>query len=294
MPEFEAPSNYKDQVKIDTYIDAQKKKYLEDAAFNAMTGKIVAIGILPVTDTGENGPETIIASIAPGAEEIMVNTLIQTMRGEPFIGWYLNQFAIPFIFRRSWKLWSESHQPGVDHLANRADLAEVWAAGEKGCHPKLDDVAGFLLGVPVPIMKDVHTLLVDGKEQDVVLEISRELTILRQLSDKMGVIDAPRVKTECCQEQTLCVMADGHTAHRVDKIRENLEMGDESEEFIELPERCALAGEEVEVIAAIRKDIGEFEAEPYSKPIKGIRVKRVAIDKECNPDGALIWVRLYF
>jgi len=190
MPEFSAPSNYKDQVKIDAYIEEQKKKYLEDAAFNAMTGKIVAIGILPITETGENGPETIIASIAPGAEEEMIKLLHKTIKEDTTVAWYAEQFITPFLYRRAWKLGIPTPL-NTQNFEGVWDLSKTWTATEKGCHPKLDDVAGFLLGVPVPIMKDVHTLLVDGKEQDVVIEISRELTILKDLAVKMGVIEAP-------------------------------------------------------------------------------------------------------
>jgi hypothetical protein len=179
MPEFEAPSNYKDQVKIDAHIVEQRKKYLEDAAFNPMTGKIVAIGIQPI-----DGTPTIIASIAPTMEEMMIRTLLEVMSEAPFTGWYLRQFIIPFVSRRAWKLGVD--MPGLVGVGS-VDIADQWSAGEKGIYPKLDDVAKFLLGVNVPIMKDVHTLLVDGNGQDVTTEIERELDILAKLAVRMGM-----------------------------------------------------------------------------------------------------------
>src|SRR5688572_8585619 len=46
VPEFSAPSNYKDPEKIKAYIEGEKVKWLEQAALSPLTGRVVAIGIL--------------------------------------------------------------------------------------------------------------------------------------------------------------------------------------------------------------------------------------------------------
>ena len=45
MPEFKAPSNYKDEEKIAAYIEEQQSKWIEKAALDASTGRVMAIGV---------------------------------------------------------------------------------------------------------------------------------------------------------------------------------------------------------------------------------------------------------
>jgi hypothetical protein len=70
MPDDDAPSNYKDPVKIEAYKATKREKWLEDAAKHADRGEIALVGIKHGLDyailtrtPGENGE---CALIAPG------------------------------------------------------------------------------------------------------------------------------------------------------------------------------------------------------------------------------------
>jgi hypothetical protein len=176
LPEFSAPSNYKDPVKIQEYIAAAKARYIEDAAYNAMTGKLTAVGILP-----EDGPPQVLT----GEEPNLVLSTLDLLSKTPVTGWLLDRFALPFLFRRAWKLGipanpgktlDPTRHPGAKPFLitqGHTDLSVLWQVTERSSPPKLADVAAFLLGEPLPTQ---NTPTVEE-------EITRELQILNRISN---------------------------------------------------------------------------------------------------------------
>lgn len=113
-------------------------KVVSKAALNALTGRVVAIGIK--TADGEkilSGDE---AEILRGFWELFGTTSCA------FAGWNINGFDIPFMVRRSWA--NGVIVPNIyngRYLDKRfIDLMEVFGCGEYGYKAKLDDVANFL------------------------------------------------------------------------------------------------------------------------------------------------------
>lgn len=127
------------------YQDAYEKSRLEytakivsKAALNALTGRVVAIGIKTADEEKIlSGNE---AEILRGFWEIFMMTPCA------FAGWNINGFDIPFMVRRSWA--NGVIVPNIyngRYLDKRfIDLMEVFGCGEYGYKAKLDDVANFL------------------------------------------------------------------------------------------------------------------------------------------------------
>jgi len=98
-PAFEAPSNYKDPVKIAEKLAEQEAAWYERAALSPLTGRVLCIGIkrIGVPDSFD---------ILEGDEAAMLRQL-WTITGNREVShrWWghnLHSFDIPFLVRRSW------------------------------------------------------------------------------------------------------------------------------------------------------------------------------------------------
>lgn len=149
MPEFKAPANYKSEEAIKANIDAQRSKWLADAALSPITGEILAVGLM--TDTGT-------FSLIEGPEpEILTRTWKSIQEAlwanVPVIGWCIHHFDLPYLVKRSWRAgvavpacirggtnmryWCESIM----------DLQVYWQLGDNRAPASLDVVSKFL-GLP--------------------------------------------------------------------------------------------------------------------------------------------------
>lgn len=149
IPKFEAPANYKDEQKIAAYITQKRLDWIERAALDATTGKILAIGIL---DCREDGVEKVNTLAGDEAEIIAAFSSIVMQcggSGWPLVGWNIFGFDLPFILRRSWILrvalpeWIRS---GRYWDRCFVDAMEVWACGNRDQTVGLD-LASATLGV---------------------------------------------------------------------------------------------------------------------------------------------------
>ncbi|MHB8362861.1 MAG: ribonuclease H-like domain-containing protein [Patescibacteria group bacterium] len=104
-----APSNYKDQSKIDAYIENEKKKVNEKAALSPLTGKIILIGIL--TDATENHGTSIATEVG------IVDYSVAQDTNEKFL---LQQF-----WEMLSDLWDNGHQPLVTYNGKQFDLPYI-------------------------------------------------------------------------------------------------------------------------------------------------------------------------
>jgi len=149
IPKFEAPANYKDESKIAAYITQKRLDWIERAALDATTGKILAIGIL---DCREAGVEKINTLAGDEAEIIAAFSSIVMQcggSGWPLIGWNIFGFDLPFILRRSWiqrVALPEWIRSGRYWDRCFVDAMDVWACGNREQAVSLD-LAAATLGV---------------------------------------------------------------------------------------------------------------------------------------------------
>lgn len=141
-PEFEAPSNYKDEFKIAAHIAEQKSKWIDQAALDPRTGKILVIGI--------RGLDGSFRAIDGGGDEATLlqefSALVAANGGKIFAGFNIKTFDIPFLVKRMWRLGvSPFLRPGASlrYLDNWIDLRDVWQMGDKQAGGSLDAIAKF-------------------------------------------------------------------------------------------------------------------------------------------------------
>lgn len=142
-PQFEAARNLKDPEKIRADIEAKKQAWREGAALSAITGQVLAIGVL-INDKFESwiGPEKDILELFWSEWIGVRQTQVE------FVGFNILGFDLPFMVRRSWH-----HRVEVPHdLRSNGrywhprfiDLRELWQFGDRQAAGKLDDLAKHL------------------------------------------------------------------------------------------------------------------------------------------------------
>lgn len=184
MPDFKAPANYKDQAKIDAYLNEAESAWVEQAALSAITGQILAIGVLrgAVLDT-----------MSDGGEQAMLSRF-WTYWAEPgrIVGFAIKGFDLPYLFRRS--LIHKVTVP-TDLFNGRfwngkvVDLQEIWA-----CYNR-QDMAGHSLdavcaclglgrknGNGADFAKLFHT-----DKPAAMLYLKRDLELTAALAERLGV-----------------------------------------------------------------------------------------------------------
>ena len=146
MPQFEAPSNFKDPIKIEAALMQKKLDWVERAALDATTGEVLAIGVLR-NQLGEDQVE-----ILAGTEREVIAAFLSIVitcggGGTPLVGWNIFGFDLPFVMRRAWILgsalpqWMRSGRYW-DHCF--VDAMEVWSCGNKEQRVSLDCAAGAI------------------------------------------------------------------------------------------------------------------------------------------------------
>lgn len=146
MPEFKAAGNLKDPAKIAADIEDKKQSWLERAALDATTGKVLAIGIK--SDHHQimfHGHDE--AVVLKGFWDYVREVESSSNGGCEWVGFNSSQFDLPFLFQRSFinriarpvgiregRYWSRKW----------IDLREVWNCGRKDQSGSLDAVAKAL------------------------------------------------------------------------------------------------------------------------------------------------------
>ena len=146
MPEFEKPKNYKDVAKIAEVLARKETEWFEKAALACTTGKVLAIGFC----TSESD-----VAILEGDESVILTSFWNsvTYHGaflQKLIGFNSNEFDIPFMVRRSWKLGVKVPSTlfklarGRVYLnENCIDMLDYWSFGTRDSI-KLKNLAKFL------------------------------------------------------------------------------------------------------------------------------------------------------
>jgi hypothetical protein len=165
MPEFSAPSNYKDQAKIDEYIKGRKAEWLDRAALSPLTGKVCAIGV------EQNGEVTLHLD---DDEQMLLTKFWRQWASDRglytnYVGFNITQFDIPFLIRRSWKLGIpipfELHGNRFWELGF-VDVMNLWQCGDRKETISLDSLCKFLgVGAKNGSGEFFHKLLKEDPEK---------------------------------------------------------------------------------------------------------------------------------
>ena len=141
--------NLKDPAKIAEKIaEAEanhRRDFIERAALDPLTGRVIAIGMLDL----ETDRFSIIGhdDEAQTLREFWEATRGEMGRNNPLIGFNIGNFDLPFLYRRSWK-----HRIAVPFGIRRGrywgdqvvDLRDAWQLGDRQARGSLDSIAKHL------------------------------------------------------------------------------------------------------------------------------------------------------
>jgi hypothetical protein len=132
-----------------------RRDFVERAALDPLTGRVVAIGVMTFDARGEDGPDFKAGQFSILGHEDEAQTLREfweLTRGDmgrmhPMIGFNIFTFDLPFLFRRSWK-----HRIAVPFGLRRGrywgdqlvDLRDTWQLGDRQARGSLDSIARHL------------------------------------------------------------------------------------------------------------------------------------------------------
>jgi hypothetical protein len=115
------------EAKYAEYLESAKQKFIRDAALDATTGQVVAIGYKLEKD-GE------LIDDGYGSEENLLRDFWKTVKEESCskVGHNILGFDLPFLIRRSWILGVEFDMPKLDRGGQFIDTMRVWTCGSYG------------------------------------------------------------------------------------------------------------------------------------------------------------------
>jgi hypothetical protein len=141
--------NLKDPEKIAAKLEEAKahhrREFIERAALDPLTGRVVAIGLLPLA----GGRFEVIGH---DDEAQILREFWSACRGEmgrihQMVGFNIYQFDLPFLFRRSWKHRVEvpfGFRRGRYWADEMVDLRDYWQLGDRQARGSLDTIAMHL------------------------------------------------------------------------------------------------------------------------------------------------------
>lgn len=161
MPEFTAPANLRDPLKIEAAIQEKRENYFEKAALSPITSRVCMIGHQRISATVNEpiGQGSLMPKDWEDETELdaleaqiitefwaMVNTAIH--HGCLIVGFNSHGFDLPFLVKRSMKHRIPTGLPPYNgrypFQAPFVDLAEKWQMGRKEEYTSLDALARFL------------------------------------------------------------------------------------------------------------------------------------------------------
>ena len=162
-------------------------EFIERAALDALTGRVLAIGILVQ-------PGGFVALDSPN-EAVLLDDFWECCRGEQgrinrMVGFNIHLFDLPFLIRRSWK-----HQVPVPLGIRRGrfwgeemvDLREAWQLGDKHAHGSLDAIARHLgIGAKNGEGKDFARLWATDRPQALAY-LQQDLELTAQIAERLGL-----------------------------------------------------------------------------------------------------------
>jgi bacterioferritin-associated ferredoxin len=197
--------NLKDPEKIAAKIaEAEanhKRDFIEKAALDPLTGRVLAIGL--IRETPHPGPLPRAERVCDGefvaiGHEDEARTLAEfweLCKGEmgrinQMVGFNVHTFDLPFLIRRSFK-----HRVPVPFGIRRGrywgeemiDLREVWQLGDRQARGSLDSISKHLgVGAKCGDGKDFAKLWLEDREQAIAY-LRNDLELTRRVADALGV-----------------------------------------------------------------------------------------------------------
>ncbi len=186
-PTFEAPSNYKDPEKIRAHIEQAEARWKEQAALDAVTGRVLCIG------TRLKGKTWILED--NDSEDVLIDTFWQMWRDHSkalmYVGFCCKRFDLPFLIRRSWALGVSVPSDVRDgrYWSDRViDLAEIWQMGNPGDTISLSNLCKFLgIGEKTLDGKEFFKLWTENREQALAY-VEHDLDLTERLAQVLGVL----------------------------------------------------------------------------------------------------------
>ena len=185
--------NLKDPAKIAEKIaEAEanhRRDFIERAALDPLTGRVIAIGMLDL----ETDRFSIIGhdDEAQTLREFWEATRGEMGRNNPLIGFNIGNFDLPFLYRRSWK-----HRIAVPFGIRRGrywgdqivDLRDAWQLGDRQARGSLDSIAKHLgVGAKNGDGKAFAELWrTDRKQAEAYLR--NDIALTAKIADVLGVV----------------------------------------------------------------------------------------------------------
>jgi DNA polymerase elongation subunit (family B) len=190
-PEFTAPGNYKDPVKIAENIAGQREAWLKKTALYPTSGIVLTFGFKQGDSYGIMDEFLGCKDEATTIEAFWA--MVKRMHdGEKLVGFNSHGFDLPFLIRRSWKL-------GIPVPGNlmrgryfnpelSIDLLEMWTCGRKDDSIKLADLAKFLgCGEKSGNGADFQSLWETDRPKAIEY-LKNDIELTERIAKKMGVI----------------------------------------------------------------------------------------------------------
>ena len=191
--------NLKDPAKIAEKIaEAEanhRRDFIERAALDPLTGRVIAIGMV-LADGHQDFNEGTFLIIGHEDEAKTLREFWELVRGDmgrinPLIGFNIGNFDLPFLYRRSWK-----HRVAVPFGIRRGrywsdqvvDLRDAWQLGDRQARGSLDSIARhFGVGAKNGDGKAFAELWQTNRQQaEAYLRNDIELTA--KIADVLGVV----------------------------------------------------------------------------------------------------------
>lgn len=195
MPEFKAPSNYKDKEKIAESVAEQFRNWKDRAALDATTGRVLCIGTL----------ENNVFSVIEGKEDWILQQFWLWLEvrhlamGHTVAGFSIFHFDLPFLVRRSWI--NGITVPSIARRSNKwqpwnediHDIANDWQCGNREQTISLDTLAKCLgVGAKNGSGKDFASLYVTNKPQAMEY-LKNDLELTRKCYNRLNGITLPHI-----------------------------------------------------------------------------------------------------
>ena len=194
MPAFDPAEiktgNLKDPAKVAEKIEqarsAHRQSFIDRAALDPMTGRVLAIGVVD-----QDGSVDVLSGSEPDLLYGFWDVIRCSGGIHRLIGFSVLSFDLPFLIRRSWRHGIPvpvGLRDGRYWSKDIIDLRDVWQLGDRQAHGSLNAICKFLgLGEKLGDGKDFAGLWETDREQ-AINYLKQDLNLTRKLAQRMGLI----------------------------------------------------------------------------------------------------------
>ena len=180
--------NVKDPEKRATAVCEKQRAWLNAAALDPMTGRVLAIGLLI--------QDTFVLISEPASEAQMLHEFWDAIQDSGsrnrLIGFDCNRFDLPFLIKRSWKLgvsfpekWLREGRYWSKQIT---DLREVWQCGDRQADGSLDTIAKHLgVGSKTGSGADFGKLWLEDRDRAIAY-LRNDLELTQKIAQRIGVL----------------------------------------------------------------------------------------------------------